>query len=122
MIGPETKILFLCDTTTNINWGARGASLALQQLLARHFENIRALPSELAEAPVFIDTVLPPSLASPLLARRHRSALLGAYHRFEKTLGMKSDYIELDPRKSAQNILRNKDRAIIRDIYGAICE
>jgi Polysaccharide pyruvyl transferase len=122
MIVPGTKILIACDTTANINWGARGASLALQQLLACRFENIRTLPGEVAGKPVFIDTVLPPSLASPLLARRYRSGLTQAYYRFEQTLGMKSDYIELDPMKSAQNILKNKDREIIRDIYTAISE
>jgi polysaccharide pyruvyl transferase WcaK-like protein len=117
-----TRILLVCDTTASLNWGGRAASLALQQLLACRFENILALPGELAGTPVFINSILPPSLASLLLACRHKSALIEAYYRVEKTLGMKSDYIECDPRKSAQNILRNKDREIIRDIYTAISE
>jgi len=117
-----TKLLIVSDTTRGINWGGRAASLAFQQCLARRFENIRTLPGDYAATPMVVDTFLPRSLAWPLLRRRHRNAVLGAYFKFEEALGMKPDYIELDPVKSAHNILRNKDRDGIRGLYAAICE
>ncbi len=118
---PTREILFVSDTTGYINWGGRGASLALQQWLGRRFENIRTLSGEYARTPVVIDTVLPYPLASRLLARRRKNVLLKAYCWFERAAGMKEDYIELDPETSAHNILKHKDREIIGDLYTAIC-
>ena len=94
---PKSQILFASDTTDRINWGARSASLALLQLLTHHYESVDALAGECATTAVSINCVLPTSVASPLLARRHRNVFLGAYYRFETAFGMKPDYIELDP-------------------------
>jgi polysaccharide pyruvyl transferase WcaK-like protein len=116
------KVLIVSNTTGYINWGGRAASLALQQWLARRFENIHTLPGVYARTPVLIDTILPASLASPLLARRDRNVFLKTYCRLEKALGMKMDYIELDPEKSAHNILKNKDKEIIHSLYTAVSE
>jgi polysaccharide pyruvyl transferase WcaK-like protein len=116
------RILLACDTTNRLNWGARGASLALQQSLEKHFGSVSSLPGDYQEKRVFIDSLLPRSIASPLLARRHRSMLFEAYFRFETAVGMKTDFVEVDPEKSADNILQNKDADIMRDVYTAISE
>ena len=119
---PDIKVLVVSDTTRNINWGGRAASLALQQCLASRFEKVRSIPGDYSTTPIVIDTVFSSSLASPLLARRNRNAILRAYYRFEKAFGMKDDFIELDPAKSAQNILRNRKFGIIQDLYAAVSE
>src|SRR6185503_4510974 len=94
---PDIKVLIVSDTTRSINWGGRAASLALQQCLASRFEKVRLIPGEYSTTPIVIDTVLSSSLASPLLARRNRNAILRTYHRFEKAFGMKEDFIGLNP-------------------------
>ena len=112
-----TKVLLVSDTTHGVNWGGRAASLALQKHLVSRFDNVEVLPGDYSTRPCAIDTVFPASLASPLLARRHKNTTLNAYYRFEKAFGMKADFIGLDPVKSAQNILKYKDRVIIRELY-----
>jgi hypothetical protein len=118
----DIKVLLVSDTTRTINWGGRAASLALQQCLANRFDKVRSIRGEYSTTPIIIDTVLSASLASPLLVRRRRNAILRAYYRFEKAFGMKEDFIELDPAKSAQNILRNRKSGIIQDLYSAVSE
>src|SRR3954471_10703355 len=98
------KILLVSDTTRRPNWGARAASLALQQNLTDKLGPISLLPGEISDTPVMIDTVLPASIASPLLTRRYRNSAFQMYYSLEQFLGMKTDYIEADPVRSSQNI------------------
>lgn len=114
------KILLVSDTTRRLNWGARAANLALQQHLTSRLGPMELLPAELSDSPAMIRTVLPVSIASPLLTRRNKNRALSIYYSFEQLLGMKADYIEADPCKSSQNIIENRDQKDIRDLYEAI--
>jgi len=91
----QDSIVLVSDMTNRVNWGARGASLALREILEMHYGNVRALPSWYAdEERVPIDTFLPESIAFPLIYRRGKSRLCTAYYRFERMMGMRLDYIE----------------------------
>jgi polysaccharide pyruvyl transferase WcaK-like protein len=57
-----------------------------------------------------------------LLARRNKNVFFRTYYSLEQLLGMKSDYIELDPIQSVRNILRNREVAGIRELYTAIAD
>jgi hypothetical protein len=113
-------MLLACDTTDRLNWGARGASIALQQLLIRYFGELDTLPGVIATKTVCIESLFPASIASPLLARRGRGRFLEAYYRFEAAFGMKADYLELDPAESVKNILKHRRQEGIRDLYDAV--
>lgn len=114
------SVLLVSDTTRRLNWGARAASLALQRHLAESFVDLRVLDGSFSDRPACIDTLLPASLAVPLLARRYKRTLFRTYYALEQTFGMKPDYIELDPVQSARNILKNKSHRDIGEIYNAV--
>jgi hypothetical protein len=116
----KPKVLLVSDTTSRLNWGGRAASLALQQHLSAAFGPITCLPGEVSDSQLFINTVLRSPLSSKLLARRNRNALLRAYYSVEQLFGMKADYIEVDPAQSVRNILKNKGKAGIRQLYSAV--
>jgi polysaccharide pyruvyl transferase WcaK-like protein len=67
-----------------------------------------------------MQTVLPSSLANSLFARRHRNRLVKVYCHCERIFGAIEDFIEIDPSKSADNILRNRGRQYIRDLFEAV--
>jgi len=114
------RILLVSDTTRRLNWGARAASLALQQHLTARLGPITLLPAEISDNPITIDTLLPASIASPLLTRRNKNSAFQMYYSLERMLGMKADYIEPDPAKSAQNIIDNRSWKSIGELYEAV--
>jgi polysaccharide pyruvyl transferase WcaK-like protein len=115
-----TRVLLACDTTSRVNWGGRSASLALQQLLAGFFGGIALLAGDLQLELGLIGSLLPTSIAARLLPRSSRSLLLGAYFQLEAALGMKTDYVEADPVKTADNILRHRNSDPFRGLYNAM--
>lgn len=116
----KERLLFVSDTTSSVNWGGRSASPALQQHLARQFQNIELLSATFSRIPRAIETILPASLANALFHRRLRYRLINTYCRCEEVFGAKEDFIELNPAKSAQNILDNKNNRYIRKLFEAI--
>ncbi|MGB6191198.1 MAG: polysaccharide pyruvyl transferase family protein [Terracidiphilus sp.] len=114
------RVLLVSDTTSSVNWGGRSASPALQQHLAQQFKNIELLPCRFSRTPRAIQTVLPSSLANALFLRRLRYGLLKIYCHYEEIFGAKDDFIELDPSKSAENILRNRNTRYIRNLFEAV--
>ena len=111
------NVLLVSNQTDYVNWGARGASLALQQAIQAHFGNLQTLPGHYATRAIPVDFTFPKTISSPLVLRQHRNSLLRAYYKLEEMLGMKPDYIEDDPVQSVKNILENKRYRNIGDIY-----
>jgi len=105
------------DTTNRVNWGARGASLALQQLLRENFSDVQVLPGHYATEPVPVNFSLPRSIALPLFSRRGNGAIFKLYYEIEKMMGAKRDYIQDEPQQSANSIINGKDIDRLRDLY-----
>mgnify|MGYP006280531455 FL=1 len=119
----DQTLLLVSDMTSRVNWGARGASLALQEMLDEVCGTLRTLPSTYADdGQVVIDPVLPETVAKPLLYRRGKNALFDLYFRLEERMGMSFDYVEPSPSESAQNIVEHKQKDGIAPIYRSVDE
>src|SRR6056297_3903465 len=108
--GQSRRLLLIRDMTDRVNWGARGASLALREMLEMNWEGVEALPDSCVEGRLKpINTFFPEEIVVSVSVRREENLLYDAFYRFERTMGMRLDYIEEDPKKSARNILQNKN-------------
>jgi len=117
----DRTFLLVSDMTSRMNWGARGASLALQEMLDDICGSLRTLPGSYAdEGQVLIDSVLPETVARPLLYRRGRNPLFDLYFRLEESMGMRFDYVQPHPGKSAQNIIEHSRKDGIAPIYRSV--
>jgi polysaccharide pyruvyl transferase WcaK-like protein len=67
-----------------------------------------------------INTFFPEEIVVPVSVRRGENPLYDAFYRFERMMGMRLDYIEEDPKKSARNILQNKNNGEINELYEAV--
>jgi hypothetical protein len=132
------KALLVGDNSSNQNWGGRGGSIALYQLLAKKFQITGTISGSTfilpgAGWPIvgrpflfpnasfgYVNTLLPPRynwLFLNLRANRHKSRILDYYLRIEELWGAK-DFIALDPYQTVENILRYKGRhAELQEIY-----
>jgi polysaccharide pyruvyl transferase WcaK-like protein len=117
----DQTFLLVSDMTSRVNWGARGASLALQEMLEGICGTLRTLPGTYAdEGQVLIDPVLPEPVAKPLLYRRGQNPLFDFYFRLEEMMGMSFDYVEPSPGESAKNIVEHREKDGIAPIYQAV--
>ncbi len=118
------KALLVGDNSTNPNWGGRGASIALYQMLADKFQitgTITGSTFSLYSAGFgYVNTLLPPRynwLFLNLLAKRHNRKIFDYYIRMEELLGAK-DFIAHDPVETVENILRYKSKhKEIQEVY-----
>ena len=110
------KALLVGDNSSNPNWGGRGASMALYDMLERRFEvsaAIRGSAFSLSSAGFgYIDTLVPRRyrwIFLYLVAGRSRRKLFDYFVRFQEFLGAK-DFISIDPEETVRNILASKER------------
>jgi polysaccharide pyruvyl transferase WcaK-like protein len=123
----EIKVLLVGDNSTNPNWGGRGASLALLQMLDERFQISGTVPGsafQLASAGFgYVKTFFPKKynwLFLNLVVNRQRRKLYDWYVRFEELCGAK-DFIAHDPAETAENILRYKSRYWeIRELFDKV--
>lgn len=116
-------MLVVSDTTDRVNWGARGASLALRDLLGEACGELTALPTRYVdESPRALNTFLPKAVAAPLIRRRGHNRLCSLYSAIERSLGMLPDYVDRDPEKTADNILRFRDEEGVRPVFRAVAD
>jgi len=99
------KILHIGDGRNGLNWGARGASIALSQMLSRIADEVLTIGST---KNVATGTILPERWAKFLYVRRGY-LLPRLYVHLEKLLGAKFDFVEPDPQKGLENILRYRE-------------
>lgn len=109
------KVLLIGDNRTSPNWG-RGADIALFQLLSERFDVAATIPGSyflLGSAGFgYVNTFTPARYGWVLLHmlfNRKRRKLFDWYMKLEEFWGAK-DFINEDPGKSVDNLLRHKKR------------
>jgi len=109
------KVLLVGDNRTSPNWG-RGADIALFRLLSDRFDVTDTIPGSyflLGSAGFgYVNTFTPARYGRVLLRmlfNRRRRKLFDLYVKLEELWGAK-DFIDEDPGKSVENLLRYKKR------------
>jgi len=119
---PVRSILLVGDNRTANNWGGRGASIALIDLLSRKFEIVGTLPGAnyfLHAGGGYIN-VRAPLLFEAARSRRERWPPFDWYVRFEECLGATS-FVAEDPSETADNIVRYRGRyAPLEEVHALI--
>lgn len=132
------KALLVGDNTSNQNWGGRGASIALYQMLEEKFQITGTITGSTFLLPGsgwpiigrpflspdasfgYVNTLLPPRynwLFHHIRARRHARKIYDYYIRLEELFGAK-DFIAHDPAETVDNILCYKSKyKEIQEIY-----
>ncbi len=120
------KVLYVGDHRDAMNWGGRGQSLALAQLLGRNFEISGAISGETvgdySAKGCYVGTLLPLKYFRFLRTLRSKIAVVDWYVRIEERFGAR-DFVTDDPVQSADNILRYKaENPELRQIYESMAE
>ncbi len=115
------KVLYVGDHRDSVNWGGRGQSIALYQILKRHFEVIGSISGtsvlSVENDDGYINTLLPQKYIRFLYRTRSKAKFIDWYLRLEEKLGAK-DFVTDEPEESLQNLLRYKDKAQgLKEIY-----
>lgn len=118
------KSLLVGDNSVHTNWGGRGGSIALYQMLAEKFQISGVITGDtfLIQSAGFgyVNTLLPPRynwLFLYALANRHKRKIYDYYIRIEEFWGAK-DFIAHNPAETVENILRYKSsHKEIQEIY-----
>ena len=69
------KLLFVADNTSDDNWGCRGTSFALRQLLSRNHEIVGSITRDLLKSPLTASKLLPGSAYQALVHKLRRPGL-----------------------------------------------
>jgi hypothetical protein len=120
------KILYVGDHRDSYNWGGRGQSVALHQLLSRAFEITSTIPGASVLSTDandgWIRTLAPQKLYRFMNRFRGKHPLIDGYLSLEKYLGA-GDFVTEDPEKSAENLLRYKKKHRgLEELYNQILE
>jgi polysaccharide pyruvyl transferase WcaK-like protein len=110
------KLLLVDDNRDSHNWGCRATSIALNQLLSKHFLINDIIEKKTADAPHLISKILKIdprlSIYLRLLEKKMGTKI------FSKLLLIKSDFIEHNPNNSLMNFLSHyKKYPLLKDIY-----
>jgi len=107
----KLKALLVGDLRDSLNWGARGQSIALHQLLSKRFEISGVIPGISVVSPEAVDgyvrTILPQTYFRFLVRMRNKVKVADWYLKFEELFGAK-DFITDEPIESAEHVLRYK--------------
>jgi polysaccharide pyruvyl transferase WcaK-like protein len=115
----DISLLLGYDATHRKNWGARSASIALHQMMLDHFEDVRHLSGYFQTRRHSVGFSLPKKIAEPLINRRNAFRPAQWYVRLETLTGARVDFVEDDPRKTAQNIQKYRGNS---DYLDRLCE
>jgi O-antigen/teichoic acid export membrane protein len=104
------KVLYVGDHRDTMNWGGRAQSIALHQLLERHFEISGVIPGRsvlsVEDVDGYVGTLLPQKYIRFLWRIREKTKAADWYLRsIEEPLGAR-DFITDDPAESADNLVR----------------
>ena len=110
------KTLLVGDNSTYLNWGGRGAGIALYQLLSRKFDIVGVITGDnfvLSTAKAgYVNTLMPAKynwIFLRMLFNVRKRRVFDWYIKIEKLFGAR-DFISEDPRKSIDNLIRYKDQ------------
>lgn len=120
-------ILLIGDNLLNVNWGARGATLSLMEILEQQYRisgTIGGRHYNIESAGYGILPALTPARYSRFLLsaynNRHRRRIFDLYYRLERRLGAR-DYIDGDPARTAANIIRYRSsHPELKSLYSAV--
>lgn len=108
---PRTRLLYVGDHRDSVNWGGRGQSIALKQLLARRFEISGVVPGgsvlSVERNDGYVHQLLPEKYFSFLRRMQGKSRLVDWYLRLEELHGAR-DFVTQDPEASAKDLIRYK--------------
>ena len=121
------KVLLVGDNSTNPNWGGRGGSLALRQILEKRFDVCETIPGNMFHLGFggvgYIQTFFPTRynwIFSHFVANRDKRKLFDYYVRLEELFGAR-DFISPEPEESVENILRYKKKfRLLIEIYDKV--
>ena len=105
------RIAYVGDNRDQVNWGGRGQSIALRQLLDRHFEITGVVPglwgASAEQGDAFVGSLLPLGYIKFLFRHRSRSRVADLYLRLvEEPFGAR-DLVSEDPESAARAIMRS---------------
>lgn len=114
------NVLLVGDNSSYVNWGGRGASMALYQMLSEKFQISGTITGADFHRQCFVNTLLPSRynwLLGHFHANKDRRRLFDYYLRLEEYFGAK-DFIAHDPKETVDNILRYKsNHGEIQEIF-----
>jgi hypothetical protein len=115
------KALLVGDHRDAMNWGGRGQSIALSQLLERQFSIAEVIAGETVcnyrGTGGLVGSLLPLKYYRFLYDRRYRIKAVDWYVRIEERFGA-CDFVVDDPSESVNNLLRHKAKnAELEQIY-----
>ena len=117
------EMLLAWDTTHRLNWGARGAHVAMSQLLEQSVDAVETLSGQYQTKSYPINYTFPDWMAYPLSRKRDELLAARVYDKVERMAGGEWDYLSEDPRETAKNILDNSEKAffgnLLRKIEGS---
>lgn len=119
--------LLVGDNSSNPNWGGRGASIALIEMLSKMFTISETISGSSffpnIEGFGYVNTLLPAKYNSLFLyfrANRHRRNIYKYYVLLEEMFGAK-DFIANDPVETVENILRYRGKyEKIQEVYDKV--
>jgi polysaccharide pyruvyl transferase WcaK-like protein len=107
------EILLVGDNRDQPNWGGRGQSIALYQMLDECSTNIEVITGREmsldSDNDIFIRTFLPKQLFKIILENRTKLFLGNAIYKLERLLGAK-DYVTENPAKSSALLVDNRSK------------
>jgi len=109
----KMKALLVGDNTNSLNWGGRGATIALCQMLANRFETVGSLTNSAGNPHVGGARVRHGSIGNQpranWRANLQRTQVYDHYIRLRNRFSHER-FLAHDPAETVQNILRNKSR------------
>jgi len=120
----KLKALLVGDHRDSLNWGGRGQSIALHQLLRKRFEISGVIPGISVVSPEAVDgyvrTILPQTYFRFLVRARNKVKVADWYLKVEELFGAK-DFITDEPTESAEYVLRYKSTSKgLAEIYDLV--
>lgn len=106
------NVLIVGDNSTYPNWGGRGASLALYQMLQVKFNVSGVITGADFHLKCYVNTIFPSRynwVFRHLCANRDRRKTFDYYLKFEEFFGAK-DFVANDPAETANNIIRYRSK------------
>jgi hypothetical protein len=123
------KALLIGDNSSNPNWGGRGGSMALYDLLKRRFHVSGAIPGSAFSFSSagfgYINTLFPKRydwVFLHLVTNRKKRRLFDYFVRFQEFFGAR-DFVSIDPEETVRNILASKaSHPGIREIFEQVVD
>jgi polysaccharide pyruvyl transferase WcaK-like protein len=119
------NILYVGDNRDRPNWGCRGTSIALSQLISSKFNISGRISGASIKYPIRVGGIFPKKLSDFLLRRHKKKSIFNYLVQLEEKLGTQLDFITDSPQKSLKNFLKYRHKYTqLKSIYEKVeaCE